>query len=102
MGYENVDKLNKLLAGRQFHVCGPIFQDFVYLDECLDFNIEVLEIRDSRVRVKINVLKNVTDEQSEKFWEILSDLGRPAQDFRTHKKRNLLTKFNTRTIVEKQ
>jgi len=74
MGYENVDKLNKLLAGRKFHVCRPVFQNFVYLDECLDFNIEVLEIRDSRVRVKINVLKNVTDEQSEKFWEILGRL----------------------------
>jgi len=74
MGYENVDKLNKLLAGRKFHVCGPVFQDFVYLEECLDFYIEVLETRDSRVRVKVNVLKNVTDEQSEKFWEILGRL----------------------------
>ena len=70
MGYENVDKLNKLLGGRKFHVCGKLFEN-INIEECLDFYIEVLETRQSRIRVKLKVLKNVTEEQTEKFWEIL-------------------------------
>ena len=31
----------------------------------------MLETRQSRIRVKLKVLKNVTEEQTEKFWEIL-------------------------------
>jgi len=70
MGYENVDKLNKLLGGRKFHVCGKLF-DNIDIEECLDFYIEVLETRQLRIRVKLKVIKNVTEEQTEKFWEIL-------------------------------
>lgn len=71
MGYENVDKLNKIFDGRRFHVCDPLFQEFDDLEECLDFYIEVLETRDSRIRVKLKVVKNVSEEQPEYFWEIL-------------------------------
>ena len=70
MGYEDLDKLNKLLGGRKFHVCGELFEN-INIEECLDFYIEVLETRQSRIRVKLKVLKNVTEEQTEKFWEIL-------------------------------
>ncbi len=70
MGYEDLDKLNKLLGGRKFHVCGELFEN-INIEECIDFYIEVLETRQSRIRVKLKVLKNVTEEQTEKFWEIL-------------------------------
>ena len=70
MGYEDLDKLNKLLGGRKFHVCGELFEN-IDIEECIDFYIEVLETRQSRIRVKLKVLKNVTEEQTEKFWEIL-------------------------------
>jgi hypothetical protein len=70
MGYEDLDKLNKLLGGRKFHVCDELFGN-INIEECLDFYIEVLETRQSRIRVKLKVLKNVTEEQTEKFWEIL-------------------------------
>ena len=70
MGYEDLDKLNKLLGGRKFHVCGELFEN-IDIEECIDFYIEVLETRQSRIRIKLKVLKNVTEEQTEKFWEIL-------------------------------
>ena len=70
MGYEDLDKLNKLLGGRKFHACGELFEN-IDIEECIDFYIEVLETRQSRIRVKLKVLKNVTEEQTEKFWEIL-------------------------------
>ena len=70
MGYEDLDKLNKLLGGRKFHVCGELFEN-INIEEFIDFYIEVLETRQSRIRVKLKVLKNVTEEQTEKFWEIL-------------------------------
>ena len=70
MGYEDLDKLNKLLGGRKFHVCGELLEN-IDIEECIDFYIEVLETRQSRIRIKLKVLKNVTEEQTEKFWEIL-------------------------------
>jgi hypothetical protein len=74
MGFKNVDKLNKIFDGRKFHVCGPLYQEFDDLEECLDFYIEVIETRDSRIRVKLKVVKNVSEEQPEYFWEILGKL----------------------------
>ena len=49
MGYEDFDKLNKLLGGRKFHVCGELFEN-IDIEECIDFYIEVLETRQSRIR----------------------------------------------------
>ena len=74
MGYDNVDKLNKIFDGKMFHVCGSVFQEIDDIEECLDFYVEVLETRDSRIRVKLKVIKNVSEEQTEKFWEILGRL----------------------------
>jgi len=65
----NIDKLNDLLQQRKLSICGPIFKDST-IDECFDYYIEVIGI-DPKLKLKLKVIKSVTNEQTDTFWNIV-------------------------------
>jgi hypothetical protein len=65
----DIDKLNDLLQQRKLSICGPIFKDST-IDECFDYYIEVIGI-DQKLKLKLNVIKSVTEEQTETIWNIV-------------------------------
>jgi len=65
----DIDKLNDLLQQRKLSICGPIFKDST-IDECFDYYIEVIGI-DQKLKLKLKVIKSVTDEQTDTIWNIV-------------------------------
>lgn len=85
----NIDKLNEILQEKKMSICGPIFTDST-IDECFDYYIEVIGV-DRKLKLKLKVVKRVTEEQTDTFWNIVERIL-------NRKDRHIQELFKTRII----